>query len=277
MRAAASIIIIVSLSIVQEKEKRGMRKAAIYEKENRPYKSDWELAMASQKGSKADTEELWDKYFCLRQKEKFSFLRWCKEHFKNVEDYEQYFEAWDSEAYEKFIMQMKGIRFNELKAKGYGPSKTDKRWGIAIRLQGYFESVNRQFTGALLRKANNEVHIKSVKNKSSSSENTLTNIDLECSRTYDTGDNLKALAKKVFNEAYSRMLSELSPDQKKLLNMKAENKRVGEICKTMGTSSSVVKQVVSYSKSRLSSLIKTTSRRMGSPMTYDDVVSYLAN
>lgn len=251
------------------------RSIKFYEKENRPYKSDWELAVGSQKGDKAATEELWDKYYCLRQKEKFSFLKWCKEHFRNVEDYEQYFEAWDSEAFEKFVSQMNGIRFDELEAKGYGPSKPSKRWGIAIRLQGYFQCLNRQFTNALLRKANNEVCIHSVRNKSSSSENSLTNIDLECSRTYDSGDNMKALAKEVFSRAFSKMLSELSPEQKKLLNLKSEKKRTNEICKTMGTSSTVIRQVVDYSKSRLSSLIQSTSRSLGMPMTYEDVLSYL--
>lgn len=251
------------------------KQVKIYAKENRPYKTDFELVKNAQAGDKAAYEEMWDKYYLLRQKEKFSFIKWCKAHNIAQSMFQDYADSWDSDAYEKFYNQMTGVRLNELLAKGHTPDK----WGITIRLIGYFHVVNRSYTNALLKKLNKETNECSVRNKDKDKDNSnaMTNIDLAQFKNSAYDDNeMKSLAKEVFNEAWQNVLNEMDDKQRALIEMKSNKSTTRKICQKFGLSSKAVNSYIDYSKTRLQSWIDKVSKSRGIPMTYEDIVSALS-
>lgn len=244
------------------------KKIEIYEKENRPYRSDFELVEKAQQGEAKAYEELWDKYFLLRQKEKFSFIKWCKGHHIERAFYEDFVDTWDNDAYEKFYNQMSGVRLDELVAKGH----TSDNWKIAIRLTGYFQVVNRSYTTKILNKLNKETAEISIHNKDDEKSNSLTNIDIQGAKSFD---EIKPLAKKVFNIAWQAALDEMTDKQRKLIEMKSEGASMSAISSKLNVSAKVIKQVITHSKDRLSYWVAKKSEQMNTPMKYADMLEYL--
>ena len=95
---------------------RAKKPVEIYSKTGLPFRPDMELVINAQKGDEKSYVELWDKFFLLRQKEKFEFINWCKQHHIENAVYQDYVDSWDADAWEKFRNQMPGIRIDELKA-----------------------------------------------------------------------------------------------------------------------------------------------------------------
>lgn len=243
-----------------------------YEKEGRPYKTDWDLVVGAQKGDDASFYELWDKYFLMRQKKMHQFIRWCQDHKIPWSRYQDYVETWEADAWEKFKNQMDGIRMNELEAKGYGPDN----WGIAIRLDGYFSVVNRTYSNNLMKRLIHEVEIKdksSDKNSAQQSSSS-TNLDIALSNRDDPtvqSDGIKDIAKQVFAQAFDKMLIDLGPRQE-LIRMKGQNVSVTEICNKLGMTRKEVADTIKHAKERLTYWIDDVSRQQGVGMSYDDVL-----
>lgn len=232
------------------------------------FRSDWELVECAQKGEKAAYVELWDKYFLLRQREKHQFVSWCKSHKISYNIYQEYYESWDSDAWEKFKNQMPGLRLNELKAKGYNSEK----WKIAIRLIGYFQVVNRSYSTKILKELNNKTAIESNYDDNG---NNVNNIDIQISNSYDINNDIKNIAKKVFNKAWSNTIKEMSSKQKELISLK-ENKTSNKvIMNTLNVSNKDIKTFLNYSKSRLSYWIENVSKKENVPLSYNDVLSLI--
>ena len=106
--------------------------------------TDYELVQKSQMGDKSAELELWNKYEPLRIKKHNELLNLTNRKF----DKEEY-DEWTQTAYEKFKNQMAGVRLNDIK-------KPDT-WTIWIRLNGYWNSMNRDIISHAKKKYDNEV------------------------------------------------------------------------------------------------------------------------
>lgn len=234
----------------------------IYEKEGRPYRSDFELVKLAQKGNKAAQNEMWDKYFELRQKKRFEFLALCR---NNKIDGQDDFDNWDAAAWEKYIAQMDGVRLHDI--------KSPETWQIWIRLNGYFQSMNRDLIHAILKKRAYETQERTIGDDDS--KQTTTNIDIAAEEADLNSDPMKKLARDIFNQSYQKMELDLDKKQLKLLAMKQQNKSMKDICDTLGVSKGAVKSTLDYAKNRLGYWIENTSSKANSPMTYSDILEYL--
>ena len=243
---------------------RKRKPAEIYAKEGRPFKTDMELVISAQKGNESAYQELWDKFFLLRQKEKFSFINWCKKHRIENYIYQDYVDSWEADAWEKFRNQMPGIRIKELKSKGYTP----ENWGITIRLQGYFEVVNRSYSNSILKKLNKEIpSVHYYNNDSNESVSILDNISRD-------EDILKNYAKKIFKKSYSKMLEDLDKKQRKVLSMKEDDNSVSAIVRELGIKRKEATDTLAFAKTRLEYWVEKSSKAEGIPMTYKEMVEY---
>lgn len=246
---------------------RPKKPTPIYQKAGRPFRSDMELVINAQKGDEESYVELWDKFFLLRQKEKFSFINWCKKNKIDYSVYQDYVESWDADAWEKFRNQMKGIRINDLKAKGYN----NDNWGISIRLKGYFEVVNRTYSNNIVKKLNNETSaIKFFGNNSDDESESYSAFD-SISKNEDL---LKSYAQKLMNSSYTRMISDLNNKQKKIVTLKSQNNTVSSITRELGVKRSEVNDTLKFAKTRLEYWVENTSKKDGIPMSYSDMVEY---
>lgn len=245
---------------------RTRKPVAIYKKTGKPFRTDMDLVIAAQKGEEDAYVELWDKFFLLRQKEKFSFIKWCQSHKIGNYVYQDYVDSWDADAWEKFYNQMAGIRINELKSKGYTP----ENWGITIRLQGYFEVVNRSYSNKILKRLNNEMPNTTFYQNG---DDDGVNIIEEVLSSEDNG--LKSYAKKILHKSYKNMLKDLDIKQRKIITMKSENKSVSSIVNDLSIKRSDVNNVLKIAKERLEYWVEKASKADGVPMTYADLVEYV--
>lgn len=252
---------------------RPKKPTPIYEKTHKPFRTDMDLVIGAQKGDESCYVELWDKYFLLRQKEKFSFINWCKNHKISNNIYQDYVESWESDAWEKFRNQMAGVRINDLKTKGYTP----ENWGITIRLKGYFEVVNRSYSNTIIKKLTNETsNVINYNNGDKESENVSVFDNIACNENNDN-DILKNYAKKLFKKSYSKMLSDLNMKQHKVISMKEENESISSITKTLGIKRKEANEILSFAKDRLEYWVEQTSKNDGIPMTYNDMIEYFTS
>lgn len=244
---------------------RTKKPAAIYEKTGKPFRTDMDLVIAAQKGEEAAYVELWDKFFLLRQKEKFAFIKWCQAHKIENCVYQDYVESWEADAWEKFRNQMAGIRIDELKSKGYTPAN----WGITIRLQGYFEVVNRSYSNKIIKRLNNEMpNVAFYQNGDSDGVNIIEEV------LSSEDDGLKNYAKKILRKSYENMMKDLNVKQRKIITMKSENKSVSSIVRDLEIKRSDANEALKTAKERLEYWVEKASKAEGVPMTYADLVEY---
>ena len=245
---------------------RTKKPVAIYKKTGKPFRTDMDLVIAAQKGEENAYVELWDKFFLLRQKEKFSFIRWCQTHKISNYVYQDYVDSWEADAWEKFRNQMAGIRIDELKSKGYTPEK----WGITIRLQGYFEVVNRSYSNRILKRLNNEMpNVAFYKDGDDEGVNIIEEV------LSSEDDGLRSYAKKILRESYKNMLKDLDTKQRKIITMKSENKSISSIVCDLEIKRNDVSKALKTAKERLEYWIEKASKADGVPMTYNDLVEYV--
>jgi hypothetical protein len=241
------------------------RKPRIYEVTGKPFRKDMELVIGAQAGDEACYKELWEKFFLLRQKEKFSFINWCKANKIDYSTSQDYIESWDADAWEKFRAQMPGIRIAELQSKGYN----NDNWGITIRLKAYLEVVNRTYANRIMKKLKNEVSATKVFNSDENDEADLFD-------TIAVAENpMKPMALDVFRSSYQKMLKDLDETQMKVLTLKSEKKSVTSIMNELGLKRSEANKAIAFAKKRLEHHIKASSKKMGIPMTYADLVTLI--
>jgi hypothetical protein len=243
---------------------RTKKPVEIYSKTGLPFRPDMELVINAQKGDEKSYVELWDKFFLLRQKEKFEFINWCKQHHIENAVYQDYVDSWDADAWEKFRNQMPGIRIDELKEKGY----TNDNWGITIRLKGYFDVVNRSYSNNILKKLNNEVpNVRFYDKDDDEGVSVLDNISRD-------EDILKGYAKKILKTSYSRMLADLNMKQRQVVTLKEKDSSVSAIVRELGIKRKEATDALEYAKTRLEYWVEKSSKEEGVPMTYRDMVEY---
>jgi len=230
-----------------------------------------DLVIGAQAGDEECYIELWDKFFPLRQREKYAFIEWCKEHHISYSTYHDYVESWDADAWEKFRNQMPGIRIQQLKDLGYTP----QTWGIYIRLRAYLEVVNRMYSATIMKKLTHEVSATVTKAyKGGQEEGAETSLFDTMEYTREPG-GMETVAKGVLKEAYAKALQELTPAQQKIVLMRAEKVKYKKIIEELGIDRKEATKVMTQTKKRIKYWIAESSKQKGIPMTYDDVVELL--
>ena len=243
------------------------RPARIYEKTGKPFRKDMELVKGAQAGDQACYQELWEKFYLLRQKTKFSFLNWCKSNNIDSTTTQDYFDGWDADAWEKFVEQMPGIRVAELEAKGYN----NDNWGITIRLMGYWQTINRSYANKIMKKLKSEVSSSKVVSDQKNKKKIVDVFD-----SIPVQENpMRSIALDIFNKSYDKMIRELTPIQKKVIELKKDRMSVSAIVKELGLKRSEATSAIAAAKSALSRNIRDASSKVGAPMTYEDVLTYL--
>lgn len=238
----------------------------IYKKTGLPYRKDYELVKLSQKGNEEAILELWDKYFELRQKKRFEFLKICKSHGIS---YSEDFDGYDSYAFEKFHNQMDGVRIKDI--------KKPETWSIWIRLNGYWNSMNRDLIGKSIKISKNEKSEMPIGDKDGTSTSSTTNIDIAYEGLSEIRDDqMKKMAQKIVNMSMKKMESELNEKQLKLIKMRMNSDTASKIRKELHVSDQSISQVLDYAKSRLSFWISEYSKKNNlGTLSYNDIVSMI--
>ena len=266
--------------------------AKINEKTGLPFRSDRELVATYQQHkliyeelfSKDDLEEkrkaliaqqtamraayeLWDKYFLLRRKMEGELRSVVNrtEGMRMPEVKEEY----DSRAWEKFIHQMDGIRLEDVAHHG-------EKWGIYIRLWGYWRSMNRDWLKEWFDWNGNTCPIK-ASNKNGEEYRELANIDIEAAKHWESAADAteRSFSQRIFNEAFVELGKELTDKEKHLINMRANGMQKNAILQKLQITSKIMNQSLDRMKKRLGELMVDVSKKHGSPMKYDEVVRAL--
>ena len=216
--------------------------------------TDYELVEKSQKGDTKAELELWNRYEPLRIKKHNELLTLTNKKF----DKEEY-EEWTQTAYEKFKNQMPGVRLNDIK-------KPDT-WTIWIRLNGYWNSMNRDIISHAKKKYDNEVSSEvSLKNGE-----TLSLFDQNISQTAQ--DEITPIAKDIVNKAFEKTLGELSEKQKKLFILKSEGETMSSICKKCASSRKDAEFALKFGQEKFRNNISELSKKYS--MSCEDVFAAL--
>lgn len=237
----------------------------MYKKKGRPYKLDYDLVKICQdspKYSKAYLDaayELWDKYELFRKKMKFQLLSVAK---RNKIDVYEEFESWDGYFWEKFVAQMDGQDLSKT------PRETFK---IYIRLQGYAMSLNRDIIHGRLKILENET---SAEVSTSQDGETVNVLDLQQSKIeVDESDDIKALARKLFWEAYRQLTEEMSPTQKKFFKLREEGVVLSKAAKAVSAPSNIAKAITEAQKIKFYAILDEKAKSEN--MTCKDVLMSL--
>ena len=217
--------------------------------------TDYELVQKSQMGDKSAELELWNKYEPLRIKKHNELLNLTNRKF----DKEEY-DEWTQTAYEKFKNQMAGVRLNDIK-------KPDT-WTIWIRLNGYWNSMNRDIISHAKKKYDNEVAAEiSVKEG-----DTLSLFDQNSAA--ETPNEIAPMAKEIINQAFEKTLTELSEKQRKLFILKSEGETMASICKKCAASRKDAEFALKFGQEKLKGNIAELSKKYA--MSYDDIKEALS-
>lgn len=232
----------------------------IYEKAGRPFRSDYSLVTEYQDTKSTEAlHELWDKYDHLRLKKKGELNALAKRHnFEIADDLQN----WDAEAWVKFINQMPGVERERI--------KNPDTWTIYIRLNGYWNSMNRDIIHAL---------IKSKKHLLSSSS-----YDKDEEKEYQTNrmfvfkeDKDRKVYQSLFNSALAKTFSEISQQQKSIFNMKGQKMPITEISKKLNISPNDIRFSLKEIKKSLSKNIELSSLKdFGKKISYSEMVELLS-
>lgn len=238
-----------------------MEAAAIYSKTGKPFRSDYDLIVACQdKNSKKAFNELWDKYFLLRQKKKYELRNIAA---RNGFDMSEELQNWEADAWEKFKMQMEGVDRTKI--------KNPDTWKIYIRLNGYWNSMNRDILHGKIKKFEKEVQDSVLRGNSSSEE-----YDTDRFYTYNENKDTK-LYQTIFNKALQRTYSGLDKNQKKIFDMKSQKFSIKDISEKLHTSPDIVKLNLKAAKQTLSNNIENVSAsEYGQKISYKDIVEGLS-
>lgn len=234
---------------------------AIYSKTGKPFRSDYDLIIACQdKHSKKAFNELWDKYKLLRQKKKFELRNIA---VRNGFDVTEELENWEADAWEKFILQMEGVDRNKI--------KNPDTWKIYIRLNGYWNSMNRDILHGKIKKFQKEVQDSVLRGDSSSEE-----FDTDRFYSYNENKDIK-LYQTIFNKALERTYSGFDKNQKKIFDMKSQKFSIKDISEKLHTSTDIVKLNLKAAKQTLSNNIEEVSAvELGHKITYKDLIDNLS-
>jgi len=217
-----------------------------------------------QKLMMAAATELWEKYFLLRMKMRAQLAKVVRD---NNLYYPELYEEYDGEAWDKFINQMDGIRLDDV---AHLPN-----WSIYIRLWGYWRSMNRDLLKKWFDWNINTTPIFSI-GKDQGKES-LTNIDVEVAKKpTDIEDDLNIeINKTIFWESIDKLKEELTPKQKKLLNMKSSGAKNREILSELKINNKLMKEHLDYIKHRLDKIITQVSKQKGVEINYSELVESL--
>lgn len=231
----------------------------IYKKTGKPFRSDFDLVIAyKNKKDKKALLELWDKYFLLRQKKKFELRSIA---VKNGFDISEHLENWEADAWEKFVLQMDGIDRAKI--------KNPETWKIYIRLNGYWNSMNRDILHDKIKKFKFEVQDSTLRGSSSEE------YDTDRFYTYNE-DKDKNIYRTIFNEAIKATYSGLDSKQKKIFDMKSQKCSIKEISEKMKTSPDIIKMNIKATKQIFSNNIeKVSSEEFGHKISYNELVEAL--
>src|SRR5574344_860344 len=186
--------------------------------------TDYELVEKSQKGDITAELKLWNRYEPLRIKKHNELLSLTNRKF----DKEEYAE-WTQTAYEKFKNQMAGVRLNDI--------KKPETWTIWIRLNGYWNSMNRDLIGKSIKISKNEKSEMPIGDKDGASTSSTTNIDIAYEDLSEIRDDpMKKMAQKIVNMSMKKMESELNEKQLKLIKMRMNSDTASKIRKELHVS-----------------------------------------
>jgi DNA-directed RNA polymerase specialized sigma24 family protein len=217
--------------------------------------TDFELVEKSQQGDKKAELELWNKYEPLRIKKHNELLSLTNRKF----DKEEY-DEWTQIAYEKFKNQMAGVRLNDI--------KKPETWTIWIRLNGYWNSMNRDIICHAKKKYDNEVAAEiSVKDG-----DTLSLFDQNSALTHR--NEFTPIAKDIVAKAFQKTLDELSEKQRKLFILKSEGETMASICKKCSSSRRDAELALKYGQEKLKGNIAEFSKKYA--LSYDDISEALS-
>ncbi|MBR6610829.1 MAG: sigma-70 family RNA polymerase sigma factor [Campylobacter sp.] len=217
--------------------------------------TDYELVQKSQMGDKSAELELWNKYEPLRIKKHNELLNLTNRKF----DKEEY-DEWTQTAYEKFKNQMAGVRLNDIK-------KPDT-WTIWIRLNGYWNSMNRDIISHAKKKYDNEVAAEiSVKEG-----DTLSLFDQNSALS--SPNEFIPIAQDIVKKAFQKTLDELSDKQRKLFILKSEGETMASICKKCAASRKDAEFALKFGQEKLKGNIAELSKKYA--MSYDDIKEALS-
>lgn len=232
----------------------------IYKKTGKPYRSDYDLVVDYQDTKNKDAlYELWDKYFLLRQKKKFELRSIAVKNGFNVTEE---LEGWEMDAWEKFFKQMDSIDRTKI--------KSPETWKIYIRLNGYWNSMNRDILHGRIKKFKHEIEDNVLRGNTNSN-------DYDTDRFYQyTEDYNKDFYRSVFNEALKVTYSGLDKKQQKIFDMKSQKFSIKEISEKMKTTPDIVKFNIKATKQIFSNNIeKISTEQFGHRITYDEMVNSL--
>ena len=174
-------------------------------------------------------------------------------------DKEEYAE-WTQTAYEKFKNQMAGVRLNDI--------KKPETWTIWIRLNGYWNSMNRDIISHAKKKYDNEVSAEITMSEGE----TLSLFDQNVAIT--PLNEVMPMAKEIINQAFEKTLTELSEKQRKLFILKSEGETMASICKKCAASRKDAEFVLKFGQEKFKKNIAELSKKYA--MSYDDIREVLS-
>lgn len=212
--------------------------------------TDYELVEKSQQGDTKAELELWNRYEPLRIKKHNELLSLTNRKF----DKEEYAE-WTQTAYEKFKNQMAGVRLNDIKKPA--------TWTIWIRLNGYWNSMNRDIISHAKKKYDNEISAEITMKEGE----TLSLFDQ--SAAAETPNEVAPMAKEIINQAFEKTLKELSDKQRKLFILKSEGETMASICKKCSASRKDAEFALKFGQEKFKGNIAELSKKYS--MSYEDI------
>lgn len=217
--------------------------------------TDYDLVEKSQQGDTKAELELWNRYEPLRIKKHNELLSLTNRKF----DKEEYAE-WTQIAYEKFKNQMAGVRLNDIKKPA--------TWTIWIRLNGYWNSMNRDIISHAKKKHNNEVSAEISMEKGE----TLSLFDQ--SVVVEPPNEIAFIVKRIINQAFEKTLKELSEKQRKLFILKSEGKTMAFICKKCIASRKDAEFALKFGQEKFKRNIADLSKKYS--ISYSDIQEALS-
>lgn len=229
----------------------------IYEKYNRPFKSDRKLVTEFQSSVEGSAEwkdavyELWDKYLRVVSIGKRELLAVAKRNNINISEIAA---NYGGLFWEKFVNQLNGIHLNRVT---HLPN-----WSMYIRVLGYLRSMNRDILKDQLKWLKNT---KEIIESWEDGDVVISSIDKYASSKYeslqDQYDN--DINRKIFWESMNQLKTSLSEVQKTMLNLKIRKKKIYEIQHLLNLSSMDYNNNMKTIKVKLNEIIKTTANKHG--------------
>ena len=150
---------------------------------------------------------------------------------------------------------MAGVRLNDI--------KKPETWTIWIRLNGYWNSMNRDIISHAKKKYDNEVSAEITMSEGE----TLSLFDQNVAIT--PLNEVTPMAKEIINQAFEKTLTELSEKQRKLFILKSEGETMASICKKCAASRKDAEFVLKFGQEKFKKNIAELSKKYA--MSYDDI------